>query len=192
MRAFSLPPAQGGCIVAGDLIGYKQLVDEYFNKGVRLAAPALNRRKIGMKELSQDMRASALVMKITGWGILVGLPLAMIIYAPGFFWGELPEGFPLLGPEHPPSHLDGIHPYLFMLFALYAAWAILLIRGAKDPRAAASLFDWGILANLLHGLLMIVQAFTVPNEHAHMWADIPLLFIIVAVMWYWHPNRKAS
>ncbi len=33
-----------------------------------------------------------------------------------------------------------------MLLAVYIAWAILLIRGAKDPLAAASLFDWGILA----------------------------------------------
>jgi hypothetical protein len=76
-----------------------------------------------------------------------------------------------------------------MLVALYAAWAILLIRGARDPRANAALFDWGILANLLHGLLMIPQAFLYPNEHAHLWADIPLCFALVAVMWIWHPNR---
>jgi hypothetical protein len=42
-----------------------------------------------------------------------------------------------------------------MMGGLYLAWAILMIRGAKDPKAAASLFDWGILANLLYGLLMI-------------------------------------
>jgi len=144
-----------------------------------------------VNELNQNMRASALVMKVIGWGVLVGLPIAMVAYAPGFFWGELPENFPLLGPPHPASHLDGIHPYLFMLFALYVAWAILLIRGAKDPQAAASLFDWGILANLLHALVMIFQAFTIANEHAHMWADIPLLLVICAAMWYWHPIRRA-
>ena len=144
-----------------------------------------------VNEQARDLRASSLVMKVVGWGILIGLPIAMIAYAPGFFWGELPENFPLLGPQHPPSHLDAIHPYLFMLFSLYIAWAILLIRGAKDPKAAASLFDWGILANLLHGLLMIFQAFTIPNEHAHLWADIPLLFVISAAMWYWHANRLA-
>jgi hypothetical protein len=58
-----------------------------------------------------------------------------------------------------------------------------------DPRANAALFDWGILANLLHGLVMIPQAFLYPNEHAHLWADIPLVFVLCAVMRIWHPNR---
>ncbi len=143
-----------------------------------------------MNELNQNLKASALVMKLVGWGLIIGGPIMLLAYAPGFFWGELPPDFPLLGPSHPPSPYHGSHPYLYMIFSLYVAWAILLIRGARDPRAAASLFDWGILANILHGGLMVFQAFTVPNEHAHMWADIPLLFAVSAIMWYWHPNRK--
>ena len=145
-----------------------------------------------MKGLDPKLRTSARVMRLVGWGILVGGPIVALAYAPGFFWGELPQGFPLLGPAHPPSPYAGAHPYLFMLFSLYVAWAILLIRGAKDPRAAASLFDWGILANLLHGSLMAIQAFAYPNEHAHMWADVPLLFAISAVMWLWHPLRGSA
>lgn len=142
-----------------------------------------------MAELNQNLRASALVMKIVGWGGIVGGPILTFLYAPGFFWGELPEGFPLLGPPHPPSHLHGAHPYLLMIYSLYFAWCILLIRGAKDPKANAALFDWGILANVFHSLLMVVQAFTTPNEHAHLWADVPLLLGLSVVMWYWHPNR---
>ncbi len=143
-----------------------------------------------MDEPDQRLRASAVVMRVMGWGIILGGPIVALAYAPGFFWGELPPGFPLLGPAHPPSHYDGAHPYIFMLFSLYLAWGILLVRGAKDPLAAASLFDWGILANVLHGLLMVFQAFTYPNEHAHLWADVPLLFAISAVMWHWHPGRS--
>ena len=145
-----------------------------------------------MNELDPRLRASALVMRLIGWGFILGTPVAALAYAPGFLWGELPPGFPLLGPAHPPSPYNGAHPYLYMLFAVYLAWAILLVRGAKDPKAAASLFDWGILANVLHALLMVWQAFTYPNEHAHMWADIPLLFALSAVMWFWHPNRQVS
>jgi len=143
-----------------------------------------------MKELDQHLRASALVMRLVGWGTILGGPIVTLSYAPGFFWGELPEGFPLCGPPHPPSPYPGAHPYLLMIFAIHAAWAILLIRGAKDPVAAASLFDWGILANIMHGALMVVQAFIYPNEHAHLWADIPLLFAVSAVMWWWHPARN--
>ena len=145
-----------------------------------------------MNELNKYLRASALVMKLMGWGIIVVLPILILAYPPGSFWGELPPGFPLLGPPHPPSPLHGLHPYLWMIYSLYLGWGILLIRGAKDPRAAASLFDWGILANILHALVMVVSAFTYPNEHAHLWADIPMLFAIAAAMWVWHPNRKIA
>lgn len=142
-----------------------------------------------MNELNQHLQASSLLMRLTGWGIILGGPILTLAYSPGFFWGELPLGFPLLGPAHPPSPYAGAHPYLLMIYSLYIAWSILLIRGAKDPKAAASLFDWGILANILHAALMVIQAFTVPNEHAHLWADIPLLLGISALMWRWHPNR---
>ena len=41
-----------------------------------------------------------------------------------------------------PSPYDGVHPYVLMIVAIYYAWAILMIRGAKDPRANAALFDF--------------------------------------------------
>ncbi len=139
-------------------------------------------------EQETHLRKSALIMRIVGWVLVPGLILGFVGYAPGFAWGTLPEGM-VLGPAHPPSHYDGLHPYAYMLVALYVAWAILLIRGARDPRANAALFNWGILANLLHGLVMIPQAFLYPNEHAHLWADVPVTFVLAAVMWIWHPNR---
>jgi hypothetical protein len=40
-------------------------------------------------------------------------------------------------------------------------------------------------------LVMIPQAFIYPNEHAHLWADVPLLFAVSAILWIWHPNRVA-
>ena len=78
-----------------------------------------------------------------------------------------------------------------MIAVLYLAWAILMIRGARDPKANAALFDFGILANLLHALLMIPQAFIYPNEHAHMWADVPMLLAVCLILWIYHPNRVA-
>ncbi len=133
------------------------------------------------------MRKSALAMQIMGWGILIG-PLVVLAYPPGFLWGGAP-GLPSLGPAHLDSDLQGLHPYLFMLFALYAAWAILMIRGARDPKANSALFDWGILANLLHALLMTPMVFLYANEHAHIWTDIPILIAICVVCWVYHPNR---
>lgn len=142
-----------------------------------------------MSHTSKELEESALVMKVIGWGLIVSLALAPLAYAPGFVWGSLPAGFPLCGPAHPESPYNGLHPYVFMIGVLYLAWGILMIRGARDPRANAALFDYGILANLLHALVMIPQALIYPNEHAHLWADVPLLLAASAVLWLYHPNR---
>jgi hypothetical protein len=142
-----------------------------------------------MTNQEKHLRQSASLMRILGWLLVVGLILMIFIYPPGFMWGTHTEGFPHIGPAHPPSPYDGLHPYLYMLAALYVAYGILLIRGAKDPRRNVALFDFGILSSVLHGLVMIPQSFYYPNEHAHMWSDVPVLFVMAVVMWVWHPNR---
>lgn len=142
-----------------------------------------------MNDTVTQLRRAALAMKLVGWTLSVGLIALLLVYPPGFLWGVEPAWFPHVGPGHPPSPHDGLHPYLFMLAALYLAYAILMIRGARDPRANAALFDFGILSSVLHGLVMIPQAFHYPNEHAHLWADVPLLFVIAAALWICHPNR---
>lgn len=142
-----------------------------------------------MTDSARHLQQSALVMKLVGWSLALGLIGLLFIYPPGFLWGAHPEDFPHLGPAHPPSPYDGLHPYLFMLGALYLAYGILLVRGARDPRANAALFDFGILSSVFHGLVMIPQAFYYPNELAHLWADIPALAVIAVVLWIWHPSR---
>lgn len=126
--------------------------------------------------------ATATMMRGVGWFTLLGLPLAMLAFPGGFLWGVHPES-----PYHPP-----LSPYLFMLVAMYVAWAALMIRGARDPLAHAEIVDYGILANLLHGSVMLVQSFVYPHEMQHLWGDVPGLFVLCAVLAYWHPRRAAS
>ncbi len=140
-------------------------------------------------EQETHLRKSAALMRILGWGLAVGLILMAFIYPPGFLWGAHPEDFPRIGPAHPPSPYDGLHPYFYMIVTMYVAYGILLIRGAKDPRRNVALFDFGILSSVLHALVMVFQSFYYPNEHAHLWADVPLLFVMAVVLWVWHPNR---
>jgi hypothetical protein len=128
------------------------------------------------------MRQSATMMRAIGWATLLLLPLGFFAYPPGFLWGTHPES----------SHGPPWSPYLFMLIAMYAAWGILMLRGARDPLGHRDIVDYGILANALHGLVMLVQSFVYPHEHQHLWADVPLLFVLCAVLWYWHPARVAE
>ncbi len=143
-----------------------------------------------MTDQEKHLRQSAILMHILGWLLVVGLISMIFIYPPGFMWGAHTEGFPHIGPAHPSSPYEGLHPYVYMLGALYVAYGILLIRGAKDPRRNVALFDFGILSSVLHALVMIPQSFYYPNEHAHMWSDVPVLFAMAVVMWVWYPERK--
>ena len=144
-----------------------------------------------MSNITKSLEKSALVMKILGWGLIAGLTGGLFLYPPGFLWGSHPATFPNIGPPHPESPLPALHPYLFMILSIYVAYGILLIRGAKDPKENAALFDFGILSSVLHGSVMFVQAFIYPNEHAHLWADVPIAFIVAAILWIYHPSRVA-
>jgi Family of unknown function (DUF6632) len=129
--------------------------------------------------LPPALRAPARMMQLVGWGTLVVLPLGLVAYPPGFLWGTHPDS-----PYQPP-----LSPYLFMLVAMYAAWAALMIRGARDPLAHRAIVDYGALANGLHGLVMFAEAFVYPHEMQHLWADVPVVLALAAVCWVWHPAR---
>ena len=57
---------------------------------------------------------SALMMRTVGWATLVVVPLGIVLYPPGFLWGTH-----VASPHHPP-----LSPYLFMIAAMYVAWAV--------------------------------------------------------------------
>ncbi len=124
--------------------------------------------------MALELRRTRLAMRIVGWSMFP-LPLVMLAFPAGFLWGT--------------HHGAGWHPYVFMLTALYWAWGILMVRGARDPVANKALLDWGILSSILHAAVMTVQALWLEHETAHLVADIPLLGGIAVVLWLVHPAR---
>ena len=125
------------------------------------------------------LETSARMMRWVGIATLF-LPVMLYLYPPGFLWGT-----------HPEDAYNPLSAYIFMLLAMYFAWAILMIRGAADPLGNRIIVDYGILANALHAAVMAVQSFTYEHEMQHLWADVPALFVLVGVLWYWHPARAA-
>ena len=54
-----------------------------------------------MSDGRESLRASSLIMKITGWGIIVG-SIVGIVYPPGFYGDSIPRVFHLfVGSIHP-------------------------------------------------------------------------------------------
>lgn len=138
----------------------------------------------------QHLKQASLVMKIVGWLCMAGLPAFALLYPPGVLWGSVAPDvcFPQLI-DHPPSPYNGLHPYFYMVAAMYVSYGFLMVRGAGKPLRNVALFDYGIYANALHGAIMIPMAFYYPNEHAHLWFDIPFAFSIVAACIKWHPEK---
>ena len=113
----------------------------------------------------QHLKNATRVMQLVGWLCFAGLPLFSVLYPPGVLWGAVPADFPF------PSRVR------------------VGIGLAPVPLRNVALFDYGIVANLLHGGIMIPMAFIYPNEHAHMWFDIPFAFLVAALCYHWHPEK---
>lgn len=142
----------------------------------------------------KHLQHATLVMKIVGWLCLAGLPLMAIIYPPGVLWGQVSPDvcFPRIGPDHPPSPYDGLHPYFYMVAAMYVSYGFVMLRGASQPLRNMALFDYGIASSILHGGIMIPMAFYYPNEHAHMWTDIPFAVLLAVILYKWHPKKAEA
>ncbi len=127
--------------------------------------------------MSVTANATANLMRIVGWGLIPTLLFLLLFAFPdGFAWGIE------AGTQH--------HPYVWMMLTLYVAWCYLLVRESKNPQGAGLLFDWGIIANALHGLLMVGQSLMMwEHEMAHMWGDIPVIFILVFLLSRYHPRN---
>lgn len=107
-------------------------------------------------------RALHPVLVICGIGMLAINPLGLL-WPAAWSWGEA-----------------GFH-YAEMLFAVYAALGICLIRAARHPPAHRSLIDFTILSSLVHGALMAWQSFSL-HQHAHLLTDVLAMFAIAAVL----------
>jgi len=69
-----------------------------------------------------------------------------------------------------------------MLSIIYIVWGIFLWRAAKDPFKNALFIDFTIAANVAHFGLMAVQSFVFPDEHTHLYGDVLIGFIVLAIL----------
>ena len=79
-----------------------------------------------------------------------------------------------------------------MIIAMYVALGITLMMGAKDPVRHAIIIDYTIISSILHGGVMFYYAIAMwDHEWAHLFGDVPFLFLIAAVFMIFHPRRLA-
>ena len=78
--------------------------------------------------------------------------------------------------------------YIQMMIALYATLGVFLFLAARDPERHLSLISFAIWSSIAHGATMAVQALVDPEHWAHMYGDIPSLFIAAAVLGWLSPR----
>jgi hypothetical protein len=119
-------------------------------------------------------RVLSAVLRVSAILFAVGPAIGLALFPAEFRWA----------PHHP--------PYERMIIAIYIGLGVCLWRAAADPPRHVLLIDFTILSSLLHGGVMLVDSLLQEGEHAHLWGDVPILFVAAALLWWLRPSQSAE
>jgi hypothetical protein len=119
-------------------------------------------------------RVLSAVLRVFAILFAAGPALGFLLFPAEFRWA----------PHHP--------PYERMIIAIYIGLGVCLWRAAADPARHVLLIDFTILSSLLHGGVMLLDSLLQKGEHAHLWGDIPLLFVAAALLWWLRPSESGD
>ncbi|MCP5068257.1 MAG: hypothetical protein GY946_16975 [bacterium] len=119
------------------------------------------------------MKRLSIFMVFLGAALILTIPFAFEVWPAGFRWG------------HPHGHA----PYERMIISIYVSLGICMIVASRDPLKNAIIIDFAILSSILHGGVMTYDSFAQDGELMHMLGDVPLLFAVAALLWFYHPRR---
>jgi len=113
-----------------------------------------------------------IVLLGTAGFLMFVLPFMFDLWPAGFRWA------------HP-----AMHPaYERMIIAIYFALGVCLVPTAFAPERHVMLIDFTILSSLLHGAAMAYDSFAQEHEMTHLVGDVPVLFVLAAVLIWLHPR----
>ena len=80
--------------------------------------------------------------------------------------------------------------YESMLTAIHLAWAVMLWRASADPDRQLLFIDFTILANIAHGVVMLIVTPAQKGIIMTFIEGVPL-FVIAAVLWWLRPKHTS-
>lgn len=87
-------------------------------------------------------------------------------------------------------HNEGVSVYLQMIIGVYATLGIFLILAARDPLRNLSLIWFTVWSSIVHGTIMAIQSIYYPEHIAHLWGDVPALFLVAILLGILTPKGK--
>ena len=65
-----------------------------------------------------------------------------------------------------------------MLTAVYVVWGVFMFLAARKPLQYLSFINFTIWANLVHGLVMVVQTIVMPEFHYKIFTDVAYCLVL--------------
>jgi len=118
----------------------------------------------------------------------IALVLVGIIFIFGLY--SLMIAWPSLWPSGWTWHA-GHSDYPLMIVGVYATLGIFLLLAARSPLDNLSLIWFTVWSSVVHASIMAFQSFEMPENHGHLFGDVPALFAIAAVLGFLTPRRDA-
>ena len=106
---------------------------------------------------------------------------AFLMFLLPFMFNLWPAGFRWAHPAPQPA-------YERMIVAIYIALGICLVPTAFAPERHVMLINFTIISSLLHGAVMTYDACAQQHEMMHLVGDVPILFLLAAVLIWLHPQ----
>jgi hypothetical protein len=126
--------------------------------------------------MARDERLTYLRVAMVAVGIIfiAGIYPLMIVWPSGWTWHT--------------GHSD----YPMMIVGVYATLGVFLIMGARDPMANLSLIWFTVWSSIVHGAIMLMQSFEMPENHGHLMGDVPALIVVAIVLAVLTPRGAAA
>ena len=111
---------------------------------------------------------------LVGVIFLIGIYPLMIIWPSGWTWHT--------------GHSD----YPLMIVGIYATLGVFLIMAARAPLEHLSLIWFTVWSSLVHAAIMTVQAFETPENHGHLFGDVPALLVVAVLLTVLTPRGQRT
>ena len=121
-------------------------------------------------------------------GKMTLLRIALVLVGLVFIGGIYP--LTILWPSGWAWHADGHSVYLQMIVGVYATLGLFLIIAAKNPLQNLSLIWFTVWSSVVHASIMAIQAFYFPEHFAHLFGDVPALFIVAVLLAALTPRKS--
>ena len=121
------------------------------------------------------LRLLRYALVVIGLIFIVGVyPLMMSLWPSGWRWQ----------PNQP--------EYEQMILGVYATLGVFLLIASRNPLQHRSLIWFTVWSSVVHGGIMAVQALHGPEEHGHLFGDVPALLIVAVVLAVLMPRAGAE